>query len=681
MTCKSFCRRFANFFLLTALIAAALCGNNAKVAEASDTWVVQWYLCGSDLERRFGSATADLQELLSVNLPPNVKFVIQTGGTAEWQNDTVSNGEIERYLYDDNGFQQLESFDGDMGDVETLSDFIRYGAENFDADHRVFIFWDHGGGSVNGFCKDENTGNKLRVNNLTEAFDSVYYTSPDNPPFDIIGFDACLMATYDIVNALDGFTSYVVASQEIESGYGWDYTGWASALANNPSMDGAQLGKIICDTFMDFLSDNSSDEASQATLSVIDMSRLPELREAYENYGTEALLNAYENPRAFFSRYGRSAMNAERYGSNSDETGYTNMVDIADIARGTGDLLPNTSDALINAVDNAVAYEVRGNYRRHGSGISGFYAFSAPYVNVYLNLNSGSLPHKYLYHYLVSGRLSEEAKNFLRGQTSDNSYSSDDSDYEEDDEDEDYDEDDDSKSSIEKLKKSKADTDKLFDLESLDDTPVDVDDDGNAVIKLTQEQMDLISSVRCHLTYLDKKDNMFFMGSDSDVNVDWEKGIIKDNFRGVWPMLDGHFLYIDIVEDNEDYNVYSVPILLNGVECNLKVIYDFTEEKYKIIGAQKGLDSDGMADRELIKLKEGDKITTFLYQTKLFKDDDIQKVKFETFKIGKNPTIKDEKLKDGEYGYLFEFVSPTQDGVFAKAVSFEIKKGEIITSN
>ena len=33
------------------------------------------------------------------------------------------------------------------------------------------------------------------------------------------------------------------------------------------------------------------------------------------------------------------------------------------------------------------------------------------------------------------------------------------------------------------------------------------------------------------------------------------------------------------------------------------------------------------------------------------------------------------------HGYLFEFVSPTQDGVFAKAVSFEIKKGEIITSN
>ena len=59
--------------------------------KAEDTWVVQWYLCGTDLETSYGSATADIQEVMSVKLPPNVKFVIETGGAAQWQNDTINN--------------------------------------------------------------------------------------------------------------------------------------------------------------------------------------------------------------------------------------------------------------------------------------------------------------------------------------------------------------------------------------------------------------------------------------------------------------------------------------------------------------------------------------------------------------------------------------------------------------
>ena len=33
-----------------------------------DTWVIHWYLCGTDLESRFGAASADLAELEKVKL-------------------------------------------------------------------------------------------------------------------------------------------------------------------------------------------------------------------------------------------------------------------------------------------------------------------------------------------------------------------------------------------------------------------------------------------------------------------------------------------------------------------------------------------------------------------------------------------------------------------------------------
>ena len=48
--------------------------------DPDDTWAVYWYLCGSDLESEDGAATADLEEMLSVDLPKNVKVVIQSGG-------------------------------------------------------------------------------------------------------------------------------------------------------------------------------------------------------------------------------------------------------------------------------------------------------------------------------------------------------------------------------------------------------------------------------------------------------------------------------------------------------------------------------------------------------------------------------------------------------------------------
>ena len=61
-----------------------------------DTWLVYWYLCGTDLESDYGASTLDLSELVEAKLPPNVKILVQTGGAAEWQNEIVPNGQIAR---------------------------------------------------------------------------------------------------------------------------------------------------------------------------------------------------------------------------------------------------------------------------------------------------------------------------------------------------------------------------------------------------------------------------------------------------------------------------------------------------------------------------------------------------------------------------------------------------------
>jgi hypothetical protein len=57
--------------------------DEAQPTEAAySDWVIYWYLCGSDLESGGGFATGDLSELQEVQLPENIKVVIETGGSS-----------------------------------------------------------------------------------------------------------------------------------------------------------------------------------------------------------------------------------------------------------------------------------------------------------------------------------------------------------------------------------------------------------------------------------------------------------------------------------------------------------------------------------------------------------------------------------------------------------------------
>lgn len=625
------------------------------VYKATDTWLVEWYLCGTDLETNGAAASNDIQELLNVKLPANVQVLIQTGGANQWNNNVIQSNAVERYLYTSEGLQRLATLDdADMGDVNTLADFIRYGQENYNVDHRVFIFWDHGGGSAVGVCYDERTGHFLSLNDLHTAFASVYEPSTANPAFELIGFDACLMATYDTISSLEGFTRYVTASEEVEPGIGWDYTGWVDALGKNPAMSGGGLGQAICNTYIDSCEKYDMDDT--ATLSVMDLRKLPQLRNAYESFGLEALRTAHKNPRSFFAKFSRGAAQAENYGGNTRRTGYTNMVDIVDLAKTNKEILPNTTDKLIEAVRNVVVYKATGGYRARSEGLSGFHSYSGDEASLakYIQLDAAPVPQKLLYYYLIYGKLPPEVVPLLDGD-----------------------------SLVTPVPETPpTERQDLFALSSLQDMHVKLDKDNNAYVQLTPEQMELLSSIHCQLVYMDTdNDLLIYLGSDTDINADWDKGTFTDNFRAVWPTLDGYPVYVEITEENDGYNLYAIPIKLNGVECNLEVAYVYAEKKYYILGARKGLDSNGMSNRDLIKLKAGDEITTLHYAMTISGDDqEFTQVEVDTFTINDNPQIKDDELGNGNYAYAFEFLSPTGDTATSDFVLFTVKDGQITTN-
>ncbi len=224
--------RLAVAMALALLLQAISPQGLALAYSATDEWLVYWYLCGSDLESENGAATDDIKEVLKASLPANVNVLIQTGGSNSWQNTAVPDGQIGRFLYSQGELYELEILpDRDMGDGSTLKSFLEYGKDNYAADHRVFVFWDHGGGSANGLCEDERTGSTLSLNDIQEAFAAVHTPDPNNPPFEMVGIDACLMASYDMANALYGISRYMTASEELESGLGWQSMPTSSNLS------------------------------------------------------------------------------------------------------------------------------------------------------------------------------------------------------------------------------------------------------------------------------------------------------------------------------------------------------------------------------------------------------------------------------------------------------------------
>ncbi|MDR3050183.1 MAG: hypothetical protein LBU67_00495 [Oscillospiraceae bacterium] len=641
--------------------AAEAFAGSAPVSNAGGTWAIYWYLCGSDLESNGGFATTDLEEMTSVDLPDNVQVVVQTGGANEWQNNFADAETASRFLYSANGFERVdEQPAANMGDTDTLADFLDFCLKNYPADNQAVILWNHGGGSLSGVAFDElYDGDSLSLTELRDAFSAVSEPSLENPPFELVGFDACLMATIDTAATLSGFARYMVASEETEPGCGWKYDGFLQALADNPGMDGAQLGAAICDTYVEGCAEIGQED--EITLSVVSVERSAPLLAAYYNVGLESLLASCINPE-FFSALGRGAQAAENYGGNTRDQGYTNMVDLGDFVRNTAEELPLNSRSVLDTLESCVVYKVAGPYRAQSSGLSCYYPYDMDeesynqFTQAY-----GDGPYAYLYEYVVTGQLSSEGAEYLYAMA--------------------YQDVPDVETPAAPQVEQMDELPTVPTLNSLDleDFPVTVDGDGYAVLNLGAETASVLSGVYFELAYMDEENDLILLlGRDNDLDMDWDNGVFKDNFRGVWGTIDGALAYMEITYEGDDYNLYSVPILLNGKECSLRVCYDYGEEAWKILGARRGLEENGMSDKNLIQLKPGDEITTLHYMLTISGGgEEPKQVPVDTITVTADTSFAEEDMGDGKFVMLFEMVDARNNSMYSDVVNITVEGGEI----
>ena len=208
--------------------------------------------------------------------------------------------------------------------------------------------------------------------------------------------------------------------------------------------------------------------------------------------------------------------------------------------------------------------------------------------------------------------------------------------------------------------------------------PISITKNNYLQLKIASDQIDSIQDISFNLAYLsDDGDAIVFLGKDNDLNCDWDKGVFRDNFRGKWGSINGSHCYMDLVYQGDDYNLYSVPIKLNGEKRFLSVAYDYDSDAFYILGSNSGVDESGQAGKDITPLKKGDKLTILYYAQDLSSNAEVEEIEGEKITWKDSYKFTEENLPDGKYAFLFEVTDIKGKSTLSDAAFINYKDGEI----
>lgn len=621
-------KRGISLLLVVVLLAFPLtgCSSQQPGSGAKDAWTIFVYLCGTDLESGGGAATENLNEMLAVPADEDINIIVQTGGTADWQTDGIDSTKLQRFELSDGtmelvGEQPLAS----MGSSLTLYNFLSWGFETYDSQNYGFVFWDHGGGSILGAESDELFAyDSLTLFEMKEAFSLA--TAASDERLEFVGFDACLMATLETAMTFEPYAQYLVASEETEPGGGWNYTPIIQALNDNPEIKGEELGTIICDEY--YAKCVSEGTQEMTTLSLLDLSKMTAVSDAFDDIAVE-LSDSLDNIE-IFGDISREIHNAERYGDSwgDDPNRSRNMVDMGDLAVHIDDYLATDTSILYDALEDAVVHRVQGPGRGHATGLSFYYPISI-----------GTVPANYYLPISPSDSYSE----YIRSLAAEKSA------YEADDEDI---------------------------IQILEDAHIT--DENHFEMTLSPDCLDYIQSISFELyteEISEDEDGVhasysLYLGNDNDLFFDEATGLIRDNFDDTWPTLDGVPVMLEIVDDTDEYTLYSIPINLNGSFTYLRAawIWDEGSESFghfELYDTWTGVDEEsGLPAKDAVDLKDGDIIEPlYRFRGQAYDEESGQTRHHEEWSpsgveitYSSDQTLEFDHLDEGDYQYRFKII-------------------------
>lgn len=345
--------------------------SESTTATSNDTaagWTVLVYsIADTDLEPFL---LDDVTEMGGVGSGPGVNIVSLVDRATDYSSDPVlglDDWQGGKLLHVQQGSAEVLADLGPVntGDPQLLADFIATGISEFPAENYALVISDHGA-SWPGVGGDESTGyDGLNLAEL-DAGIAGGLAAAGVERLDLLGFDACLMATYEVASTLAPRARRLLASQELEPGHGWDYR-VLQMLNDDPSTDVDTLGAALIDGFEAQAREQQTD--AEITLSLVDLEQMAVLDAAMDEF-TSVL-----TPRAgaLGPVIGRNRSTTLAFGRSPDPSTDSHMVDLGMLVGEIGvdalDVSPQ-ADAVIRALNDLVLDRVAGQATQGATGLS-----------------------------------------------------------------------------------------------------------------------------------------------------------------------------------------------------------------------------------------------------------------------------------------------------------------------
>ena len=646
------------------LLSVILIFGSASAGEGTTTLLV--YLCGTDLQE---DACEDLLEMAEVEAGEAINMVVLAGGANEWALEDLQAGSRTLAVIRDGYYEDLADWGyKSMGSSESLAEFLSWGMTSYPAERTIVVLWNHGAGSEGGVCFDETANDdSLTVSEINDALDSLEQAVPGSR-INIFGCDACMMATYEMAAMLSRHPiDYFVASEELEPGTGWNYTGWLQALKDDPALSDEALCGHIIESYMEAGLANEPDD--YLTLSAVDLSRIGDLESAMENFAV-SMLDQVQGGNLSAVRRGRSRMYA--FGSFADAS--WDMVDLDAVldayAQFDADAASEAKRSLSKAVvlssqtDNLdsccglsilVPQDTAETLDEYIAGlhvadvIPNWIGFVSDYAG---ELNGGS------YSCSITGTSQITSDTAFSGETF-VSFSAFGGSLLWDEETESY--------GVE------------MDIEEYQIA----DGDQGFTVQLSQEDLENLDYVEGMLMMDLSEDDgqvaFIDFGTMQNNLINWSTGMVVSLYDGTWPVFGGQIVPLYDQTSNEHSRRSLIPVTLNGEYTYLVVVFPGGSTEGRVIGANAGYDDNGLPIRNTTKLRPGDRIQpvyTLYYEEE--GQEDLQETEYlgEEIVWQDGMTVTYEDLSDEDEPvqmmFCFDFYDIFGEDTLSDIIAFEL---------
>ena len=362
-------------FLISASISLQIYSfTNVKEGKINVTRTIMIYMAANNLESQAAIATADIKGIDFENLKhDDINVVMLLGGSKHWFTEGISTEETSIFEATEEGLKKVQEQEvKNMGEKETLTNFINYAYENYDTDEYILLLYGHGAAIKGGMFDELQKEDFLKVKEMQEGIGESNLIK-DNKKLEMVIFRSCLNGTLEVANAFKDYANYFVASEE--TSIGTQFNSVFSFLNNiDRNNTSEMIGKAWIDNYKKNMNEVSQICSTNSTVcggpfkanitySMINLSKLDKVNEYLDEFSKSLFDKTSTSVNDFLDI--RKNMHQYAYTSESKY----DMVDTYNFVENYEEYDRENAEKLKSAIKEAVIFNETNNDYSHGLSI------------------------------------------------------------------------------------------------------------------------------------------------------------------------------------------------------------------------------------------------------------------------------------------------------------------------